>query len=489
MSVLSRLESRWTAPRLRLPSIRRSPPQLWHHGAFFGLLLLALSFSQAHIAGVPPPAPSGATAYASEAPSVSALVSDVSYATAETGSARRPSDLLIDADGRRVRYRSLAPTARAALAEAGIHLGYGDLIALDGSVADADTRLAHQPAMSSLASLAEAVSALPVWGGRKPDVRLEVQRPMLVQLHDGPLTVTVPTRETRVTAVLAGAGARLYPEDRISPRLDATVGTGGHITIERSKPVTLQTRDGVQRLRTLVPSVRDLLAERGVTLGPLDFALPDLDALIRSDLAVQVVRVAHRVWTEDEVVPIGTRTEPDAELELDQRREAPGQAGLLRHAMRAFIHDGEEVARKNEGTETVVEKRDHVVTYGTKVVWRTVDTPDGPKQYWRKFRVLATSYNASHGGKPRSSPGYGITATGMVAGKGVVAVDPRVIPLYTNLYVPGYGVAVAGDTGGAVKGRIVDLGFPEDVTDGWSTRYLDVYLLEPVPAWFPLLLP
>jgi hypothetical protein len=43
--------------------------------------------------------------------------------------------------------------------------------------------------------------------------------------------------------------------------------------------------------------------------------------------------------------------------------EAPGQADLLRHAMRAFIHDGEEVARKNEGTETVVEKKDRVITW------------------------------------------------------------------------------------------------------------------------------
>jgi 3D (Asp-Asp-Asp) domain-containing protein len=77
----------------------------------------------------------------------------------------------------------------------------------------------------------------------------------------------------------------------------------------------------------------------------------------------------------------------------------------------------------------------------------------------------------------------------MVAGRGVVAVDPSVIPLYTRLYVPGYGTAIAGDTGGAVKGRIVDLGFPEDVTNGWGARYVDVYLLGPVPAGYPLRLP
>jgi 3D (Asp-Asp-Asp) domain-containing protein len=64
------------------------------------------------------------------------------------------------------------------------------------------------------------------------------------------------------------------------------------------------------------------------------------------------------------------------------------------------------------------------------------------------------------------------------AGYGVVAVDPSVIPLRTKVYIPGYGVAIAGDTGGAIKGNIIDLGF-DDVRSGWwSSRYTDVYLIE-----------
>jgi len=53
-----------------------------------------------------------------------------------------------------------------------------------------------------------------------------------------------------------------------------------------------------------------------------------------------------------------------------------------------------------------------------------------------------------------------VTATGMRAGFGVVAVDPRVIPLGSVLFIEGYGRAIAGDTGGAILGNRIDLGFP-----------------------------
>jgi 3D (Asp-Asp-Asp) domain-containing protein len=56
----------------------------------------------------------------------------------------------------------------------------------------------------------------------------------------------------------------------------------------------------------------------------------------------------------------------------------------------------------------------------------------------------------------------GKTASGLPVGKGVVAVDPELIPLGTRLFVPGYGRAIAADVGVAIKGRIIDLWMPSD---------------------------
>ena len=59
-------------------------------------------------------------------------------------------------------------------------------------------------------------------------------------------------------------------------------------------------------------------------------------------------------------------------------------------------------------------------------------------------------------------------------------MDPRIINLRTKLYVPGYGIGQAGDTGGRVKGRRIDLGYDDASLVLWY-KWVDVYLLTPAP--------
>ena len=79
-----------------------------------------------------------------------------------------------------------------------------------------------------------------------------------------------------------------------------------------------------------------------------------------------------------------------------------------------------------------------------------------------------------------STTGYslsGRTATGIPVGWGVVAVDPSVIPLGTHLSIPGYGEAVAADTGGAVRGAMIDLWFPTLAqARAWGRRTVTITL-------------
>ena len=68
--------------------------------------------------------------------------------------------------------------------------------------------------------------------------------------------------------------------------------------------------------------------------------------------------------------------------------------------------------------------------------------------------MSATTYDPYHCG----GSGSGRTRTGLLGGYGVVAVDPKFIPMGTRLFIEGYGYAVAADTGGAIKGNRIDLG-------------------------------
>ena len=85
---------------------------------------------------------------------------------------------------------------------------------------------------------------------------------------------------------------------------------------------------------------------------------------------------------------------------------------------------------------------------------------------WASTSVVATGYALS-----------GRTATGLPVGWGVAAVDPSVIPLGTHFTVPGYGEAVAADTGGAVGGDTIDLWFPTaEQADAWGRRTVTIVL-------------
>lgn len=97
---------------------------------------------------------------------------------------------------------------------------------------------------------------------------------------------------------------------------------------------------------------------------------------------------------------------------------------------------------------------------------------DGYGDYAAVLTMEATAY------LPTDGDGYGITATGIPATYGVVAVDPYVIPLGSRLYIPGYGEAIAADTGGAIIGYRIDLCMESyDACMEFGRRNVTVYVL------------
>jgi 3D (Asp-Asp-Asp) domain-containing protein len=182
-------------------------------------------------------------------------------------------------------------------------------------------------------------------------------------------------------------------------------------------------------------------------------------------------RFSEKLEEQVEIIERETIYKDDPEMEMGEEKvETEGLDGKITKVIKITFFEGQEYDRELISSEKTP-AQDKIVFKGTKIVWKTLDTADGEIKYWRKMRVYATHYDSRCPGCNET------TAIGMRAGKGVIAVDPKVIKLRSKVYIPGYGLAVAGDTGGAIKGNIIDLGFEDARTAGWSARFVDIYLL------------
>ena len=399
----------------------------------------------------------------------------------------RARPVVVHADGLASTVLTHATTVEAVLAEAGVTARPHDPIQLQGTAVTLQQALPQVDIVRKRSF--PGLPAVYPWRGARPDVlQIDVQRavPVRVSTHEpGEAGAGEPetlwSTATTVGEVLAQAGMVIYEGDLVRPALGTPLGTGLDVAIERSRPVVVSTKDHSLRIRTRGVTVADLLAEQGLVLAGLDRVEPPLDTPLTDDLAVHVTRVEHAYEIEEEITPFTAVWEPDPELEIDnQRLDQEGVNGITRHRYRVLLEDSQPISRTLEDTWLAQEPVTKVLKYGANIVLRTVDTPQGPLTYWRKIRMYATSYSADEAGTPRDAPWYGRTRTGRKIEYGVAAVDPTIVRLGSQVYVPGYGIADAADTGSAVKGRWIDVAYDEFKLVPWS-RCVDVYLLAPAP--------
>jgi len=209
--------------------------------------------------------------------------------------------------------------------------------------------------------------------------------------------------------------------------------------------------------------------------------VPAADQPLPADGAVRVVRVHEETLIEQTLIRRETvyQALPEADIDTVQTLQA-GADGVQRRSVRVRYEDGLEVSRTPASDVLVQAAQPRIIGYGTRITPRTVETADGVIEYWRAYTVYATSYSPSRAGVAPTARNFGLTASGQRLTKGLVAVDRRYIPLGTRLYIPGYGFAVAADTGGGVKGRFIDLGYDDWNYVSWS-KVVTVYFLTPAP--------
>ena len=186
------------------------------------------------------------------------------------------------------------------------------------------------------------------------------------------------------------------------------------------------------------------------------------DTQLHTDAKVKVLNVSSKLVLRDEVQNYQVIKEPDSSMiRGNEEVIQAGRNGLNRLLVREKYHKGIKVGEEVVQTSQLVRPVNQVIREGTAEPMNTI----GLRSYSQVLYMEASAYLPYDGG------GAGYTALGIPARYGVVAVDPDIIPLGTRVYIPGYGEAIAADTGGAINGYMIDLCM-EDYTQAiafWSS--------------------
>ncbi len=248
-------------------------------------------------------------------------------------------------------------------------------------------------------------------------------------------------------------------------KMSQAVGTAGAIEIAHNgKDIAINVVGETLVVNTTSPLVKDVLQEAQITVGPNDRVVPGLDEEAAD--TIKVIRVEKINVTEEKDIPFEIERRNDGNLLKGQQQiMQQGKKGLEKNSYEVILEDGK-MAAKNLVERVLVKKPvSQIVLAGTS---QTVSRGNQTINFEKSLTVSATAY--THTGQN--------TYTGIAPKVGIIAVDPKVIPLGTRMYIDGYGYATAMDIGGSIKGNRIDVFFDtKEECMKWGRKKVQVFIL------------
>ncbi len=250
----------------------------------------------------------------------------------------------------------------------------------------------------------------------------------------------------------------------------------GGVDYSDAKTVKIYENGKATEVTTFAGTVHDLLVAEGIRIDGSVIS-EDISTSLKSGMVLDVK--TRRTMAITEKRPLDYK-----QVRVANSKLAVGETKLAQEGIPGVVEDvysiellGEDVVERSlVSTAVAKEPVNEIVEYGTK------NKSDKGFTYSKMITVKATAYESTFGsrnGKP------GITASGLPLEVGMIAVDPRIIPLGTKCYIEdpngvyNFGYVLAADTGGAIKGNRIDVCVPtyNDAIQ-FGVRNLNVYILD-----------
>lgn len=309
----------------------------------------------------------------------------------------------------------------------------------------------------------------------KDNQKVEWKQARQVQIVKDNEKKTVWTTAGTVAELLKEQKIVLNEHDKISPRPQDSIKNEMNINIKVANHLTFVDGGKTQQVWSTSTTVADFLTQHGIKLNELDRVEPSLADTLEKNDVVNLIRVEKVTDVVEEPVHFAVITKKDESLEKGKEKVVtPGQQGLVNREYEVILENGKEVSRKLMNEQSLREKQDKVVAVGAKELDLQVSRG---AETGTEFYVSTTAYTAyCNGCSGTTATGIDLRANPNVK---VIAVDPSVIPLGTKVFVEGYGYAIAGDTGGAIKGYKIDVFFPTKAEAfRWGVRKVKIKILQ-----------
>lgn len=296
----------------------------------------------------------------------------------------------------------------------------------------------------------------------------------VVTLNDDGHVVQIVTMEKSIGELLDKYEISLGPGDEIKPSLEEEIKQDTTIEITRAFKVSVAADGEIKNVYLTKGTVEDVLQKAGVTLREKDYTNYRLTQPVVPGTVIKVTRMSDEVLVEKEAIPYRVVTRNNSDLDYGVERVVQeGQQGELQREILVTYRDGVEISREVVGEKVVQPPVDRVIEKGTA---RAITTSRGDVVRYRSVKSFAATAYTHTGNRTR---------TGIWPKEGIIAVDPKVIPLYSTVYVEfpkGWehlnGFYKAMDTGGAIKGNIIDVFLDtESLCKKFGRRSVKVYFL------------